>query len=372
MARTKDLLISPLASISAPQYRESAWGIKESVLWLVSLENRDSSMIIITGGAGFIGSNLVAGLEQKGLTDLVVCDWLGNDDKWRNIAKRELRDIVPPEHLFDYLEEHADKVEAIFHMGAISSTTETDVDLIIDSNITLTNLLWQWCAENDVRFIYASSAATYGNGDEGFNDDDSLEHLKKLKPLNPYGWSKHLCDRRISRIVREGVEKKPRQWAGLKFFNVYGPNEYHKGDQMSVLCKLYPQIIAGAAARLFKSDNAGYEDGGQIRDFVYVGDCVSVMLWLYDNPHVSGLFNVGSGKGRSFKDLAEAAFRAIGKEPKITYVDMPDQLKEKYQYFTEANIDTLRAAGYNAEMTELEDGVCDYIQHYMGTQDPYK
>lgn len=329
-------------------------------------------MIIITGGAGFIGSNLVAGLEEKGLTDLVVCDWLGNGDKWRNISKRALRDIVRPENLFAYLDAHADQVNAIFHMGAISSTTETDADLIVDSNVTLTNRLWKWCTDHDARFIYASSAATYGNGDEGFDDNDAEEHLAKLRPLNAYGWSKHLVDRRISRIVREGKEKIPPQWAGLKFFNVYGPNEYHKGDQMSVLCKLYPQIIAGAAARLFKSDNAGYEDGGQVRDFVYVGDCVSVMLWLYDNPHVSGLFNVGSGKGRSFKDLAEAAFYAIGKEPKITYVEMPNQLKEKYQYFTEANIDTLRAAGYNAQMTSLEEGVCEYLQKYMCAPDQYK
>jgi ADP-L-glycero-D-manno-heptose 6-epimerase len=175
----------------------------------VSLENKDDGMIIITGGAGFIGSNLVAGLEQKGLTDLVVCDWLGNDDKWRNIAKRELRDIVRPENLFEYLADHKDQVEAIFHMGAISSTTETDVDLIVERNITLTRRLWEWCAAHDARFIYASSAATYGNGDEGFDDNDSLDHLQKLKPLNPYGWSKHLCDRRISRIVREGVEKRP-------------------------------------------------------------------------------------------------------------------------------------------------------------------
>ncbi|MGZ9096792.1 MAG: ADP-glyceromanno-heptose 6-epimerase [Micavibrio sp.] len=329
-------------------------------------------MIIITGGAGFIGSNLVAGLEERGLTDLVISDWLGDGDKWRNIAKRELRDIVDPNRLFDYLDEHADQIEVIFHMGAISSTTERDVDLIVDRNIVQTCRLWKWCAAHDVRFIYASSAATYGNGDDGFLDNDAPDYLAKLRPLNPYGWSKHLFDRRVSRIVREGTEKRPPQWAGLKFFNVYGPNEYHKGDQMSVLCKLYPQIIAGAAARLFKSEHAEYEDGGQIRDFVYVDDCVSVMLWLYDNPKISGLFNVGSGKGRSFKDLAEAAFYAIGKPAKISYIDMPDQLKDKYQYFTEANIDTLRAAGYKAPMTELEDGVCQYIQQFMGVQDQYR
>ncbi len=329
-------------------------------------------MIIITGGTGFIGSNLVAGLESRGLTDLVVCDWLGDGDKWRNIAKRELRDIVRPENLFNYLKKHADSIDAVFHLGAISSTTERDADLIVDSNVVLTRRLWRWCASNDVRFIYASSAATYGDGTAGFLDDDSPEYLARLRPLNPYGWSKHVCDRRISRVVRNGVEKIPPQWAGLKFFNVYGPNEYHKGDQMSVLCKLFPQIIAGAAARLFKSDHPDYEDGGQIRDFVYVDDCVSVMLWLHDNPNVSGLFNVGSAKGRSFRDLTEAAFEAIGKPAKINYIDMPEALKAKYQYYTEANIQKLRAVGYTKPMTELEAGVKDYLQNYMAQADQYK
>jgi ADP-L-glycero-D-manno-heptose 6-epimerase len=329
-------------------------------------------MIIITGGTGFIGSNLVAGLESRGLTDLVVCDWLGDGDKWRNIAKRELRDIVRPENLFNYLKDHVDSIDAVFHMGAISSTTERDADLIVDSNIVLTRRLWRWCAANDVRFIYASSAATYGDGSAGFLDDDSPEYLARLRPLNPYGWSKHVCDRRISRVVRNGVEKVPPQWVGLKFFNVYGPNEYHKGDQMSVLCKLFPQIEAGAAARLFKSENPDYEDGGQIRDFVYVDDCVSVMLWMYDNPNVSGMFNVGSAKGRSFRDLSEAAFAAIGKPAKITYIDMPEGLKAKYQYYTQADIQKLRAIGYTKPMTELEAGVKDYLQNYMAQADQYK
>lgn len=329
-------------------------------------------MIIITGGTGFIGSNLVAGLEARGLSDLVVCDVLGTADKWRNIGKRELRDVVKPENLFSYLKDHADQVEVIFHMGAISSTTETDADLIADTNIILTHRLWKWCAEHGVRFIYASSAATYGNGVNGFMDDDSPEYLAKLHPLNPYGWSKHLCDRRISRAVRTGTEKLPPQWAGLKFFNVYGPNEYHKGEQMSVLCKLYPQIVAGASARLFKSDHPEYSDGGQMRDFVYVDDCVSVMLWLYDNPKVSGLYNVGSGKARSFKDLAEAAFHAIGKPSKINFIDMPEELKAKYQYFTEAKMEKLRDAGYTKPMTELEDGALQYIQDYLLQSDPYR
>ena len=333
-------------------------------------------MIVVTGGAGFIGSNLLAGLEEKGLTNIVICDVLGEEDKWKNIAKREIRDVVHPDNLLSYLGKHAEEVEAIFHLGAISSTTERDADLIIQTNFTLSRKLWKWCAEHDVRFIYASSAATYGGGDDGFVDHETVAGLQKLRPLNPYGWSKHLFDRRTCRIVHDNVnaggEKLPSQWAGLKFFNVYGPNEYHKGDQMSVACKLYPQIVAGAAAKLFRSSHPDYQDGGQMRDFVYVRDCVDVMLWLYDHPKVSGLFNVGSGKARSFKDLAEACFKALGKLPKINYTDMPQELQSKYQYFTQADMTKLRAAGYIKPMTELEEGVRMYMQDYLSQADQYR
>lgn len=333
-------------------------------------------MIVITGAAGFIGSNLVAGLAERGERNLVVCDSLGSDGKWRNIANHELRDIVQPEKLMDYLEEHAEDIDCIFHMGAISSTTERDADLIINANFDLSRKLWKWSAKNDVRLIYASSAATYGDGTQGFVDYETPDELANLKPLNAYGWSKHLFDRRISRIVHdaEGAKENliPPQWAGLKFFNVYGPNEYHKGEQMSVCCKLYPQVIAGAAARLFKSHIPEYEDGGQTRDFVYVKDCVDVMLWLYDNPGINGLFNVGTGEGRSFKDLAGAVFTAAGVEPKINYIDMPQELRGKYQYYTEANISKLREKGYDKPFTSLEDGVKDYIVSYLSTLDPYK
>lgn len=329
-------------------------------------------MIIVTGGAGFIGSNLVAALEDRGITNLVVCDTLGSDDKWRNISKRELRDVVHPDHLMDYLNAHANEVEAIFHMGAISATTERDADAITKNNFTATRLLWKWCAAHNVRLIYASSAATYGDGDAGFVDNDAPEFLAKLRPLNPYGWSKHLFDRRTARIVRDGSEPTPPQWAGLKFFNVYGPNEYHKGEQMSVVCKLYPQVMAGASARLFKSANPNYGDGGQIRDFIYVDDCVSVMMWLYDNPGINGLFNVGTGKARSFKDLAEAVFAAADKKPKIQYIDMPQELQAKYQYYTQADMTKLRAAGYDKPFTDLEEGVRRYVQDFMSKSDQYR
>ncbi len=333
-------------------------------------------MIIITGGAGFLGSNLAAGLHEKGHNNIVICDTLGSDDKWRNIAKREIRDIVRPENLMRYLDLHGEVIEAIFHMGAISSTTEWDADLIIENNFTLSRRLWMWCAEKNVRFIYASSAATYGNGHEGFQDNDTPEALSLLRPMNPYGWSKHLFDRRISRIIH-GIpdkvqERAPPQWAGLKFFNVYGPNEYHKKEQMSVVCKLVPQVAAGASARLFRSNNADYKDGGQIRDFVYVQDCVDVMMWLYENPKVSGLYNVGSGKGRSFNDLAHAVFKAVGKPTKINYIEMPKELSDRYQYYTQADIGKLRKAGYTKPFTELEEGVRRYVQDFMLKEDAYR
>lgn len=333
-------------------------------------------MIIVTGGAGFIGSVLVSALEKKGVGDIVVCDWLGNEDKWRNLAKRGLRDVVKPKDLFEYLNNHKDEIEMIYHMGAISSTTETDSDLIIETNFTLPRRLWKWCGKNDVRLVYASSAATYGGGEFGFNDDERPEGLERLRPLNPYGWSKHLFDRRIARIMYDkdnvGAEVSPPQWVGLKFFNVYGPNEYHKDDQMSVACKLYEPVMAGATARLFKSDNPDYEDGGQLRDFVYVKDCVDVMLWMYDHQEVSGLFNVGTGKARSFKDLAVSVFKAANKEEKIVYTDMPEQLKGKYQYFTEADMTKLRQVGYDKPFTELEDGIMDYVQNYLSSKDRHE
>lgn len=330
-------------------------------------------MIIVTGGTGFIGSNLVAGLEEAGHKRIVLCDTLGCEDKWKNIAKRKLHNIVPPARLLDYMDEHANEIEMVYHMGAISSTTEKDADLIVETNFVLTRTFWNWCARNKVRLIYASSAATYGDGLSGFVDRDSPEFLGALRPLNPYGWSKHLVDRYVSSIIyKEEEGGVPPQWCGLKFFNVYGPNEYHKGDQMSVVCKLYPQIAAGAAARLFKSNNPDYEDGGQLRDFIYVKDCVDVMLWLFENRKVSGLFNVGTGQARSFKDLALATFDAAKMPEKIHYIDMPEGLKDRYQYFTEADMTKLREAGYTKDFTSLEDGVKDYVQNHMAHTDQYR
>ncbi len=326
-------------------------------------------MIIVTGGAGFIGSNLVAALEQNG-ERVVVSDWLGTDDKWRNVAKRNLEDCVRPEDLPQFLERYAKHIDMVFHLGAISATTETDGDAIIRNNFRLSKDLWHWCANQGVRLVYASSAATYGDGDAGFDDSDSAAHLAKLRPLNLYGWSKHWFDRWV--VAQGENPKRPPQCAGLKFFNVYGPNEYHKGNMRSVVHQIFPVAQRGEAFSLFKSHRPDYADGGQLRDFVWVGDVVNVMLWLQDNEAVSGLFNVGSGKARSFADLGAATYRAVGKEPNLTYKDMPEHLRAKYQYFTEAKLGKLAASGYDiGKMTSLEDGVRLYVQHYLTQADPY-
>lgn len=328
-------------------------------------------MYVVTGGAGFIGSNIVWALEQRGYEKIVVVDRMRDGVKWKNIAKRELYDVVHPDDLGDFLEDHGNQVRAVFHMGAISSTTETDVDLIMDSNFRLTRDLWEWCADHGVRFIYASSAATYGGGEHGFVDAADSDALAKLKPLNPYGWSKNLFDRRVARMM-ETSEAKPPQWAGLKFFNVYGPNEYHKGTMQSVVSHVFPVASTGDAAKLFKSHHPDYPDGGQLRDFIYIDDCVNVMMWLLDNEEVSGLFNCGTGKARTFKDLAAAVYSALGQDEKIEYIPMPEHLRDKYQYFTQADMAKLRKAGYTDEFTSLEDGVRAYVQDFLFTDDPYR
>jgi ADP-L-glycero-D-manno-heptose 6-epimerase len=325
--------------------------------------------MLVTGGAGFIGSNLAAALAAQG-QDVAVCDRLRSGDKWRNIAKIDLRDVVAPEQLDEWLESHGKSVSAIFHMGAISSTTETDVDLILDTNFRLSRRLWDWCEHNGRRFIYASSAATYGGAEAGFEDDDSPEGLARLRPLNAYGWSKQLFDRWA---VRQSLTNaRPPQWVGLKFFNVFGPNEYHKGSMRSVVAQKYGLAAAGEPVTLFRSHRQGVADGGQLRDFVYVADCVNVMLWLLENPKVSGIFNLGAGKARSFAELATALFAAVGKPARLAYVDMPAAIRPTYQYFTEARMERLRGLGYTKPFTSLEDGVRDYVQHYLSQTDRYR
>jgi ADP-L-glycero-D-manno-heptose 6-epimerase len=326
-------------------------------------------MLLVTGGAGFIGSNVVAALNDAGRADVAVCDWLGHDGKWRNLAKRQLADIVPPAELPEWLKGR--KLDAILHLGAISETTATDGDLVIETNFRFSMRLLDWCTANATPFIYASSASTYGDGAQGFRDDPSVDALKKLRPMNLYGWSKHLFDMAVAERAGRG-DKLPPQWAGLKFFNVFGPNEYHKGAMMSVLARRFDDIKAGHAVQLFKSHRDGIADGDQRRDFIYVDDVVRVMMWLLATSSVSGIFNVGTGKARSFRDLMLAAYGALGQVPNIQYVDMPEQIRGSYQYFTQSEVDRLRRAGYNGGFTALEDAVDAYVKGFLDRADRFR
>jgi ADP-L-glycero-D-manno-heptose 6-epimerase len=326
-------------------------------------------MLLVTGGAGFIGSNIVAALNEAGRCDVVVCDVLGHDGKWKNLAKRQLADFVPPAELACWL--RGRKLDAVFHMGAISETTATDGDLVIDSNFRLSLRLLDWCTETATPLIYASSAATYGDGAQGFDDDPSLDALKRLRPMNLYGWSKHLFDLAVIERANRG-DMLPPQWAGLKFFNVFGPNEYHKGTMASVLARRFDDIRSGRTVQLFKSHRHGIADGDQCRDFIYVDDVVRVMMWLFATPSVSGLFNVGTGHARSFRDLMLAAYAALGKSPQIDFIDMPEQIRGSYQYFTQGEGDRLRRAGYNGGFTPLEDAVAAYVGGYLDSHDPFR
>ncbi len=326
-------------------------------------------MLLVTGGAGFIGSNVVAALNDAGRGDVVVCDGLGHDGKWRNLAKRRLADIVPPAELPNWLKGR--RLDAIIHLGAISETTATDGDLVIETNFRLSMRLLDWCTANATPLIYASSAATYGDGAQGFCDDPSLAALKTLRPMNLYGWSKHLFDMAVAERAARG-DKLPPQWAGLKFFNVFGPNEYHKGSMMSVLARRFDDIRAGRVVQLFKSHREGIADGDQRRDFVYVDDVVRVMMWLLATPSISGIFNVGTGKARSFRDLMLSAYAALGTAPNIQYVDMPEAIRGSYQYFTQSNVDRLQRAGYNGGFTALEGAVETYVKDFLDRADRFR
>lgn len=324
-------------------------------------------MFMVTGGAGFIGSNLVAALGERG-AEVAVCDSFGSGGKWRNLAKHPVADIVAPDALTDYLESQSHALEAVVHLGAETSTAETDVDLLVRRNFQASAALWRVCARRGVRLIYASSAATYGDGAAGFDDGAPLD---RLRPLNPYGWSKHLFDRRAVALAAL-PDTRPPQWAGLKFFNVYGPNEYHKGPMQSVAARKFAAAAAGEPVSLFRSHRPDCADGAQKRDFVYVADCVAVMLWLLDNPAVNGLYNVGTGEARTFADLAATLQAACGKPSDIVYVDMPPEVRDRYQYFTRAEVGRLRAAGYAAPFRSLEEGIADYVARFLATGDPYR
>jgi len=326
-------------------------------------------MIIITGATGFIGSNLVADFNEQGRSDLLLVDDLGTQGKWKNIAKRRFVDLVDYRQL-DQLLPTLGKADAVFHMGANSSTTSTDGDEILRVNLHASMAWWKWCTHTGTPFIYASSAATYGDGTQGFNDDQDLASLDKLAPLNLYGWSKHQFDKWVVERAAEG--KAPPQWAGMKFFNVYGPNEYHKGDMQSLVAKNTALIARGDTIKLFKSHKEGYADGAQLRDFVYVKDCTESMRWIYAHPEVSGLFNIGTGKARSFVDLINAIGHAIEKNPIIEFIDMPTSIRSNYQYFTEANMNKLISAGCPIKSNGFETGIHDYITKHLNKADKYR
>lgn len=326
-------------------------------------------MLLVTGGTGFIGSNVVAALNDAGRSDVVVSDFLGSEGKWRNLAKRQLADIVPPAELMHWLSSR--KLQGVIHLGAISETTATDGDLVIETNFRLSMRLLEWCTINRVPFIYASSAATYGDGEQGFTDDDSLPALKQLRPMNLYGWSKNLFDMAVAGRVAKGKPMPP-QYAGLKFFNVFGPNEYHKGAMMSVLTKRFDEIKSGKTIQLFKSHREGIADGDQRRDFIYVDDVVRVIMWLLAAGTVNGIFNVGTGQARSFRDLMLSAYSALNAKPSIEYIDMPEQIRGSYQYFTQATTSRLLNAGYNGGFTTLEDAVKTYVQEFLDRPDRYR
>jgi ADP-L-glycero-D-manno-heptose 6-epimerase len=323
-------------------------------------------MIMVTGGAGFIGSVLHRALFGRGL-EVVVVDRLGREGKWRNLARHPPARLISPDALDAFLASHP-PIESAVHLGAVSETTATDADEAWATNVELSLRLWHWCAARGVRLIYASSAATYGDGSAGF--EDGLENLDRLRPLNLYGWTKHAFDRAVARMVAARGPAPP-QWAGLKFFNVFGPNEYHKGPMISVVKVKHDEVRAGEPATLFRSDRAGLADGAQRRDFIWVGDVVDVILWLLDSPAVNGLFNVGTGAARTYLDLAHAVCDAAGVERRIRFIDMPDGLRGQYQSFTEARMDRLRAAGYPGQFKPLEDGVRRYVQDHLAAPDPY-
>ncbi len=326
--------------------------------------------ILVVGGGGFLGSNLVAKLLERGTHHVVVCDTFGSNDKWRNLARNPVYEMIQPEHMFEWLEFNRQHIDMVFHLGSISSTTERNIDLLLKHNFSLSVKIWRWCNVRGIRMLYSSSASTYGDGQHGFDDSIDIAYLRKLEPMSGYGWSKHMFDMHVATAVAQGECQLP-QWVGLKVFNAYGPNEFHKDDHRSVISKIAPHAIQGGSVKLFHSNNPQYPDGGQKRDVIYVKDCVQVMLWFLDHPKVSGLFNLGTGKASTFNEMAAAIFTALNRPSNIHYIDMPEGLAKNYQYFTEAKMERLRAAGYTAEFTPVNEGIRDFVTNYLVKDDPY-
>jgi len=316
-------------------------------------------MIIVTGAAGFIGSAIIAALNKRAITDILVVDELRCDQRWKNLANLSFADYVEKDDFLEMAVENkiTGPVEAVFHLGACTDTTETNASYLIKNNYEYTKLLAQWATDADIRFIYASSAATYGDGSAGFSDDE--DKIDKLRPLNIYGYSKQLFDLWARRT---GLLKKI---VALKYFNVFGPNEYHKADMRSFVIKAFEQINAAGKVRLFKSYKSEYKDGEQMRDFLYVKDAVDMTLFFFDNPNTAGIFNIGSGTARTWNDLVKAVFTAMERKPKIEYIDMPEQLRSQYQYYTCADITKLKQTGCKKQPTTLETAIKDYVQNYL-------
>lgn len=326
-------------------------------------------MIVITGGAGMIGSMIAWHLNTVvGRDDLVIVDRQQHSDQWQNLVHRRYAQYLDKDALLSWLQQSTGKIDAVIHMGAISATTERDFNKLVQDNIQYSQDLWTWCAHNGVPFLYASSAATYGAGEHGYSDDES--GIDQFRPLNGYGYSKQFFDQWALRQVREN-QPVPPQWCGFKFFNVYGPNEYHKERMASVAFHSFNQFRDTGTVKLFKSHLPDYQDGMQLRDFVYVKDAASVVAHFLANPQHSGIYNIGTGQARAFKDLATAVMTSMGKPPHITYIDMPEDLRGKYQYFTEATMEKVRATGYTQPFHSLEDGVRDYVQNHLMQADQY-
>jgi len=322
-------------------------------------------MFIVTGGAGFIGSAFIAKLNAEGIKDILVVDDLGSSPRWKNLVRKSFREYVHKTRFLEMVKGDSlpASVEAIVHLGACSSTTERNVEFLLENNHEYTKALAEFCIRRSVRFVYASSAATYGDGSLGYEDDES--RLSELAPLNAYGFSKHIFDLWAR---KQGLFS---HIAGLKFFNVYGPNEYYKDDMASVVWKAFTKIQESGSFSLFKSYRPEYKDGEQMRDFVYVKDCCDVMWWLLNNRTINGLFNIGSGKARSWNDLVGSVFRSVKRTPQIEYIEMPAHLRNQYQYFTEAPMAKLRSVGYEKVFYSLEDGVQDYIALHLLKTDPH-
>lgn len=329
------------------------------------------SRVLVTGGAGFIGSNILADLEEAG-ADILCCDRLeaSATGKWRNLAKRTLSDLIDPDRLWTWLSAQGHTLHAIVHMGAISATNPPDADAVAETNFRLSRDLWRWCSEHQVRFVYASSAAVYGGAESGFDDAFDRETLSALRPLNVYGWSKAAFDRWVRLAVDRG--EAPPAWAGLRFFNVYGPNEAHKGSMRSVAKQMHEAIAAEQPVSLFRSHRDGVADGEQKRDFVWVRDCSAITAWLADSVPVGAIFNVGSGEARSFYDLAVTMHAAMQKPLAIAWRDTPEDLRAHYQYFTQADLTRLRDAGWSKPMTSLEAGTRAYVEDFLSRPDPYR